>query len=155
MFRTCLISIVAAAGLTGCIGLPDLGALEEPLVVDELFGADGSGWDENDRLLGMSPEQAADVMNGHWVDDDSTDEPILVSNDALLLDDQSCFESASFDGESRLVASFSCSPQSQGIEEGRILITGGVDGFRRRIVELNVVGDDIVAETDPVTFEEI
>ncbi|HCP46679.1 MAG TPA: hypothetical protein DIU15_11585 [Deltaproteobacteria bacterium] len=94
-------------------------------------------------------------MNGHWVDDELADEPILVSNDALLLDDQPCFDGASFDGESRVVASFFCDPLSQGLAEGRILITQGTDGFRRRIIDLQVMGDDVIAETEAVNMEEI
>jgi hypothetical protein len=155
LFRVGLISVFASAALTGCIGFPEFGAEPPPGNVDDAFGSGPDTWDENDRLLGMTPAEAAEVMDGHWVEDDSVAEPILISNDALLLDDLDCFESASFDGESRLVASFSCRPQTQGIRAGRILITGGTDGFQRRIAELDIVGDDIVAETEPVTFEEI
>jgi len=155
MSRFALISVLATSFLTGCIGFPSFGSPDSQDAGDDVFGLDDPAWDESDRLLGMTPEQAAEVMNGHWVDDELADEPILVSNDTLLLDDQPCFDSASFDGESRLVASFSCDPLSQGISEGRILITGGTDGFRRRVVELNVIGDDIVAETEAVDMDEI
>jgi len=145
-----LISILAAA-LAGCGGFE---ASPVPTGDDAFLGGAG-GWDESDRLLGMTPEQAAEVMDGHWVDDPSLEAPVLVSNDALLLDGLPCFETASFDGESRVFASFSCSPESQGVAEGVILITGGADGFRRRIAELHVAGDDLVAETEPVTLDEI
>ena len=141
-----LISILAAA-LAGCGGFE---ASPVPTGDDAFLGGAG-GWDESDRLLGMTPEQAAEVMDGHWVDDPSLEAPVLVSNDALLLDGLPCFETASFDGESRVFASFSCSPESQGVAEGVILITGGADGFRRRIAELHVAGDDLVAETEPVS----
>ena len=154
MSRFTLSLILTTAFLTGCVGLPNLNDPNQSSG-DETFGPGDPQWDESDRLLGMSPEQAAQVMDGHWVEDSLSDEPILVSNDTLLLDDQPCFQSASFDGESRLVASFSCDPLSQGLSEGRILITEGVDGFRRRIVELNVIGDDIVAETEAVDLDEI
>ena len=154
MSRITLSLLLTTALLSGCIGFPNLNVPNQQ-ADNDAFGPDSSQWDESDRLLGMSPEQAAMVMDGHWVEDSLADEPILVSNDTLLLDDQPCFESASFDGASRLVASFSCNPLSQGLSEGRILITRGVDGFRRRIVELSVVGDDIVAETEAVDMDEI
>ena len=44
---------------------------------------------------------------------------------------------------------------SEMINDKSILITGGTDGFRRRVVELNVIGDDIVAETEAVDMDEI
>jgi len=155
MFRFTFISLVAIASLTGCLGFPDLDGRKEQAEAEDAFGPGSQTWDESDRLLGMTPQEAAEVMDGHWVEDELAEEPVLVSNDALLLDDQPCFEGASFDGESRLVASFSCDPLGQGLSEGRILITGGVDGFRRRVVELNVIGDDIVAETEAVDMDEI
>jgi len=155
MSRFALISMLSTALLTGCIGFPEINTREQQAPAEDAFDNDSQYWDESDRLLGMTPEQAAEVMNGHWVADELADEPILVSNDALLLDDQPCFDSASFDGESRLIASFSCDPLSQGLAEGRILITEGADGFRRRVVELHVIGDDIVAETEAVNMDEI
>ncbi len=153
MNRSSLLAIMITALLSGC-GLPHFGPEQTP-ASDDLFGDIESRWDPEDRLLGMTPAEAAEVMNGHWVEDELAESPILVSNDALLLDGLSCFESASFDGESRLVASFSCDPVSQGVALDRILIKDGIEGFHRRIIELNVVGTDIVAETEAADFPDI
>lgn len=144
MTRSYLSVVFVSVLLGGCAG--DLGS-QQASSPDELFGDFESRFDPEDRLLGMTPAEAAEVMNGHWVEDELAEADILVSNDALLLDELSCFESASFDGDSRLVASFSCDPLSQGIALNRILIKDGLEGFHRRIIELDIVGDDIVAET--------
>ena len=153
MTRIVLAAALITVSLTGC-GLPHFGP-EQALAPEDLFGDFEARWDPEDRLLGMTPAEAAEVMNGHWVDDELAAEPILVSDDVLLLDTLSCFESASFDGDSRLVASFSCDPTSQGVALGRILIKEGGDGFHRRVMELDIVGDDIVAQTEAVDFPDI
>gem|GEM_PF-6420137 len=152
MTRSYLSVVCVSVLLGGCAG--DLGS-QQASSPDELFGDFESRFDPEDRLLGMTPAEAAEVMNGHWVEDELAEADILVSNDALLLDDLSCFESASFDGDSRLVASFSCDPLSQGIALNRILIKDGLEGFHRRIIELDIVGDDIVAETEAADFPDI
>ncbi len=153
MIVNTLVAMALAVLLGGCgvgAGYGDGSAGE-----DDVFGDLQARWDPEDRLLGMNEEEAAEVMNGHWVEDELAEGPVLVSNDALLLDTLSCFESASFDGESRLEASFSCDPLSQGIAAGRILIKDGATGFHRRVIELDIMGHDIVAETVAVDFAEI
>ncbi|MBN95826.1 MAG: hypothetical protein CL928_17435, partial [Deltaproteobacteria bacterium] len=141
-------SLVLFLAQVGCaVGLPT--QYQDNLEVqDESFVVDFE-YDHDDPLLGMTPEQAAEVMDATWRGD------LLVSNDVVIVEENPCFEEPWFDGKESVTLEFRCADDQLNIQEGSILISSAQAGFSRRITTLSRQGDLIAAETSPAQLEEI
>jgi len=141
-----LFAMVLQAGCT--LGLPTYDERLSVPTADDSFVV-GSSLDPDDPLLGMTPEQAAEVMDATWRGD------VLVSNDVVILEENPCFDEPTFDGQSSVSLLFRCADDQLDIGEGSIVISSSQAGFSRRITSMSRQGDLLEAETVPAQLEEI